>query len=80
MLQKRLTTNLIEKLGFKDGRDFVYWDSFDDLFEKLDLYLTNETLRDQTRWSGHKRVQKYSMTNQALKIEALILDKFYDRL
>lgn len=82
VLQKRLKTDLIEKLGFIDGEDFVYWEDFGDLEEKLKYYIDFENRDEQHKmaWSGEQKVQQYSMKNQCAKIEAIILSKFYDRL
>lgn len=79
LLQKRLKTNLIEKLGFVEGKDFIYWDDFDDLVEKIEFWLANPAKREMMR-SGKNKVQKYSMSAQCAKMENIILSKFYDRL
>lgn len=79
-LQKRIKTNELEKLGFIDGIDFVYWDNFEDLKSKIDYYLANSTERITIAGNGWKRVQKMSMRAQAAKQEQIILSKLYDRL
>lgn len=83
-LQKKIRTNELEKLGFEDGKDFIYWYNFDDLKEKLE-YWTKPGRQNTKEYkaiveSGHKKVQKMSMTAQAAKIEQIILSLFYDRL
>jgi len=83
LFQKELKTDLIEKLGFKDGIHFLYWKDFDDLMDKIPKYFIDGRLTDQARAMinfSNKKVQRYSMSAQCAKMEAIILDKFYDRL
>lgn len=79
-LQKKIRTQELEKLGFKEFVDFVYWEGFDDLTDKLRFYLDNELERERMAENGHQKVQKMSMQAQAAKMEQIILSKFYDRL
>lgn len=80
LLQKKLKTKLIEKLGFIEGKHFIYWDDFDDLVKKINFYLANEESRVLISTDGYLRAMSYSMTSQAATIEAIALSKFYDRL
>ena len=80
LLQKRLDTDLIEKLGFENGKHFIYWTDFDDLREKLDLALKNPKEMNKIVASGNVAVRKYSMDMQVAKMETLILSKFWDRI
>lgn len=64
LLQKKLKTSLIERLGFEEGRDFVYWYDFTDLLDKIDYYVTNVKDTKRIAQSGHERVLTYSMANQ----------------
>ena len=75
LLQKRLKTKLIEKLGFREGVDFEYWNNFDELKVKIDIHL-----KDKRNSGINPMVMKYSMLAQCSKMENIILSKFYDRL
>jgi len=79
-LQKRIKTDELEKLGFIDGVDFVYWDNFEDLKTKIDYYLKNDHERQKISISGNKKVYKMSMTAQAAKQEQIILSELYEKL
>ena len=80
LLQKRLKTDLIEKMGFVAGQDFLYWNSLDELPSVIEAILENyDSYRDIIK-SGNKKVKAYEMKVQMRKIQSLILDKFYDRL
>ena len=79
-LQKVIKTKELEKLGFENGRDFIYWNNFEDLKEKIDYYLVHHDERVEIAFNGFKKVQKMSMAAQAAKMEQIILNKFYDRL
>lgn len=43
---------------FEPDRDFVYFDSKEDLVEKADYYLRNESLREKIALSGYEKVKK----------------------
>jgi hypothetical protein len=79
VLQKRLQTTLIEKLGFIDNQDFVYWNDFDDLKEKLDYYLGHIKEREIIANNGMEKVRFHCMENQCKTILKIVLSKFYDR-
>lgn len=79
-LQKVIQTQELEKLGFRNGEHFAYWSNFDDLIQKIDLYLADETERKRIALQGHNKVHHMSMRHQVAKIEQIILNKFYDRL
>jgi spore maturation protein CgeB len=80
LLQKKLKTNLIEKLGFKEGEDFLYWNTLDELPTMIETVLSNYGRYTDIIESGNKKVKAYEMKLQMQKIVGLILDKFYDRL
>ncbi len=81
LLQKRLSTSLIEKMGFEQGTDFLYWNTMDELPVMIDTILKNyKRDYEPIAKSGNMKVQDYEMINQMLKIESLILSQFYDRL
>lgn len=80
VMQKKLQTSLIEKLGFEIHEHFNYWYGVDDLIVKTKWLIKNEDRRQQMALGGHLAVQKYSMQNQCLTMEKVILSKFYDRL
>jgi len=80
LLQKRLQTSLIEKLGFENGRQFIYWNRLSDLPTQLDAVLKDYDSYKDIIESGYLKVKKYEMKEQLLKIESLILSKFYDSL
>lgn len=73
VLQKRLSTTLIEDLGFKEGKHFIYWNNFDDLFSKIDYYLKNEGLRLKIAKEGNSFVRQYSISKQCKKMEYIML-------
>ena len=79
VLQKRLRTDLIEKLGFVVNEDFVYWENFDDLNDKIKTLLDIYKVRNMMAERGNDKVQSYAMSVQCAKIETIILSKFYDR-
>lgn len=78
LLQKRLKTDLIEKLGFNEGVDFHYWDNFDDLQIKINAVLADYA--NHIPDTSYGKIEQYSMPNQCSKMETIILSKFYDRL
>ena len=80
LLQKRLKTSLIEEMGFRNGTDFIYWDSLVYLPTQIDTILTNFDSYKGIVESGHQKVKAYEMKIQMRKIEGLILHKFYGRL
>lgn len=77
LLQKRLRTTLIEKLGFENLKDFLYWEKIEDIPELVDFVLNGGAPQIK---GVNPKVQKYSMSAQCAKMEAIILSKFYDRL
>lgn len=44
---------------FEPGIDFVYYDSYEDLLQKTEYYLTHEEERLSIALSGYKKVKKY---------------------
>ncbi len=80
VLQKRLSTTLIEDLGFIEGRHFIYWSTFEDLFPKIDYYLKNYQERVSIGGQGLDFVKKYSMQNQCKKMEEIIKSKLAGNL
>jgi hypothetical protein len=78
LLQKKLQTSLIEKLGFEEGKDFLYWNTLDELPTMIDTVLANYKEYEPLAMSGNDKVQKYEMENQLEKIVSLTLSKFYD--
>lgn len=44
---------------FEPGIDYVYYESYDDLLEKVDYYLSNESERAQIARNGYEKVKKY---------------------
>lgn len=80
LLQKKLQTSLIEKLGFEQGKDFLYWKTMDELPSMLDLVLKNYNNWTGIIESGHLKATNYEMNIQMQKMESLILSEFYDRL
>jgi hypothetical protein len=73
VLQKRLKTTLIEDLGFIETKDFLYWDTFEQLTELIDYYSVNDSVRKIIAKSGNSYVKQYSMKQQCKKMEKLIL-------
>lgn len=80
LFQKRLATPIIEKFGFKDGRDFQYWDTFDDLMDSIDSYLCGRKVKGQRVGAYTTLWERYSMSAQCLKMEAVIFNHLYDHL
>lgn len=75
LLQKRIKTTLIEDLGFIEGEDFVYWDDFGDLSEKIAYYLSRKEEREKIVQNGFDKIQQYSFNNQCQKVIDISLDK-----
>jgi len=75
LFQKRLKTDLIEKLGFVEHEHFIYWNTLDELLDKMGSTVITKQINN-----AQEKVQQYSMSAQCAKIESVILDKFYDRL
>ncbi len=44
---------------FEPGVDFAYYDSYDDLLEKIEYYLTHEGERKAVARNGYEKVKKY---------------------
>ena len=44
---------------FEPGVDFVYYDSYDDLLQKTEYYLTHEEERKAVARNGYEKVKKY---------------------
>lgn len=80
LLQKRLSISLIEKLGFKDGEHFFYWNDLTDLYSKIKKVLDDDFGFAPMASHAEYTVRKYSMINQCAKMESIILSKFYDKL
>lgn len=68
VLQKRLKCDEIERLGFKEGEHFVYWDSLNDLKEKIMYYLEHDKEREKIAKAGNVKVQGYTLDKQVEKI------------
>lgn len=68
LLQKKLQTTLIEDMGFKHGKDFIYWSNLDQLVPMIDSVLDGYKDYDGMRESGNKKVQEYAFTKQLAKI------------
>jgi hypothetical protein len=76
LLQKRLKTDLIEKMGFKNGRDFIYWESLEEIPSLIDRALDHE-------FDGiglNNNVERYSINAQTKKMEDIVLSNFYNRI
>ena len=56
-----LLTNYQEDMFdcFEPGVDFVYYDSYDDLLEKVEYYLEHDEERQQIARNGYEKVKKY---------------------
>ena len=44
---------------FEPDKDFVYFDSKEDMLAKIDYYLKNDSLREKIALSGHNKVKEY---------------------
>ncbi len=44
---------------FEPGIDFAYYDSYDDLLEKVDYYLSHEEERQEVARNGYEKVKQY---------------------
>lgn len=75
ILQKRLRTTLIEDLGFIEDVDFVYWQTFDELFKLTDYYLAHELKRYEIAFNGYTKVQKYKMSHQCKLMQSIINER-----
>lgn len=80
LLQKKLKTDLIEKLGYKQGEHFMYWNDLNDINPMLDQILVNITDYQSIADKASYLVVKDEFHNQLRKIESLILTKFYDKV
>ena len=56
-----LLTNYQEDMldCFEPGVDFAYYDSYEDLLEKTEYYLSHEEERKQIARNGYEKVKKY---------------------
>lgn len=57
---------------FENGKDYVYYDSHDDLLKKTEYYLNHEDERAQIARNGHNKVAKY---HSYIKRMEYIIDK-----
>lgn len=57
---------------FENGKDYVYYDSHDDLLKKTEYYLNHEDERAQIARNGHNKVAKY---HSYIKRMEYIMDK-----
>lgn len=57
---------------FENGKDYVYYDSHDDLLKKTEYYLNHEDERAQIARNGHNKVTKY---HSYIKRMEYIMDK-----
>lgn len=90
LIQKRLKTKIIEKMGFFGDiyheKDFIYWKHMnhsrvvEELTSRIDYYLTNLDEAQVIADRAHEKVKRYSMSEQCLKVESIILSKFFNRL
>ena len=76
LLQKRLKTDLIEKLGFKENQDFIYWDSLDEIPGLVDRALEHEF----DHIGIDNGVHRYSINAQVKKMEDIVISNFYDTI
>jgi spore maturation protein CgeB len=53
-------------LLFEDGKEIVYYDSFEDAIEKINYYSSNEVERLQIARNGYKKVVSNHTTSQRL--------------
>lgn len=77
LMQKHLKTDLIEKMGFIPGKDFIYWDTFKGLKRSIDKVLKD---RNGLGSYAQKKVKQYSLASQCAKMESIILSQLYERL
>lgn len=56
-------------------KDFVYFDSEEDLCEKASYYLKNDTLREQIALSGYEKVKNYHTYNHRVEYMLKIINK-----
>lgn len=80
LLCKRPGVKEHEILGFVDGKNVVYWDTFEDLLQKIDYYLTHPEEANKIAAEGSKLGNKHLMPNQIRVIEQVLFSKFYERL
>lgn len=57
VLQKKIRTNA-HRVLFREGVDFVVWDDFVDLEEKITYYLENDSERERIAWNGYEIATK----------------------
>jgi hypothetical protein len=76
LFQKRLKTDLIEKLGFKDGKDFYYWSDLEELEVLMDKFVR----RPQDFPPRYGGLIEYSMYSQVQKIMAITLSELWNKL
>lgn len=57
---------------FENGKDYVYYDSHDDLLKKTEYYINHEDERAQIARNGHNKVAKY---HSYIKRMEYIMDK-----
>ncbi len=68
---------------FEDGEDLVVFKDFDDLNEKIEFYLKNDTERERIAANGYKKVQQYTRQEWARKtievLHNLNIDRSYTK-
>jgi len=80
LLQKRLQTKIIEKMGFIEGKHFIYWDDFEGLQLLIKNVLIHYKDYDQMRKLALSKVAQFSMNQQCLKMETFVLSNFFNRM
>lgn len=83
LFQKRLKTDLIEKMGFNEFEGFVYWDNLTD-FEYEVVPMIKKYLADPESFEGidigKRKVERYSMKEQVNKMMSIILSELYGKI
>lgn len=73
LLLTNYTPNL-EKL-FKIGEEIIVYDSFEDLFKKIDLFLNSETERNRISNAGMKRsIADHSYDNRSARLIEILME------
>lgn len=72
LLQKRLQTSLIDQLGYKNQRHFIYWSDINEIREMSRAILGDIDLYENIAKRGNILVQKDSIEKQVAKLLSLI--------